>query len=260
MSEPLLLVELDRIVSDTDSWPRRELDSDRVALFMDLYAEGDVAVLPPLEVVGRPAGEFLLTDGWHRLEALYALKVEQAPVTVVDPGQLSPALFAYQRGLQTCTTASRPLSRAERRAATERLLSDRPELTDVAIAKLVGVSNATVGRVRHRLQNPTDPHEQTDQAEHAQAGQHAKVNRQLVRQLSKLWDSRPVLMAAGLRDTAALGDSLAQALIEEHGPREARVWAQRLSTWAQRATAVTSHAVTERAASNTAHELAGERS
>ncbi len=261
MSEPLLLVELDWIVSDTDAWPRRELDSDRVALFMDLYAEGDVAVLPPLEVVGRPAGEFLLTDGWHRLEALYALKVEQASVTLVDPGQLSPALFAYQRGLQTCTTASRPLSRAERRAATERLLSDRPELTDVAIAQLVGVSNATVGRVRHRQQNTPEPANEPDREDqHPLAAEHAKVNRQLVRQLSKLWDSRPVLMAAGLRDTAALGDSLAQALIEEHGPREARVWAQRLSTWAQRATAVTNHAVTDRAASNKAHDLAGERS
>lgn len=261
MSEPLLLVELDRIVSDTDAWPRHELDSDRVALFMDLYAEGDLAVLPPLEVVGLPAGELLLTDGWHRLEALYALKVEQAPVSVVDSGQLSPELFAYQRGLQTCTTASRPLSRAERHVATERLLSDRPELTDVAIAQLVGVSNATVGRVRHRLQNPPEPTNDPDgQDQHPQAAEHAKVNRQLVRQLSKLWDSRPVLMAAGLRDTAALGDSLAQALIEEHGPHEARVWAQRLSTWAQRATAVTDRAVTDDAARNTAHEPAGERS
>jgi len=261
MSEPLLLVELDRIVSYTDAWPRHELDSDRVALFMDLYGDGDgdPTVLPPLEVTVLPAGEFLLTDGWHRLEALFALKVEQARVSVVDSGQLSPELFAYQRGLQTCTTASRPLSRAERRPATERLLSDRPELTDVAIAQLVGVSNATVGRVRHLLQNPPEPTNDSDREDqHPQAAEHAKVNRQLVRQLSKLWDSRPVLMAAGLRDTAALGDSLAQALIEEHGPREARVWAQRLSTWAQRATAVTNHAVTDRAASNTTHDLAGE--
>ena len=131
----------------------------------------------------------------------------------------------------------------------------------MAIAKLVGVSNATVGRVRHRLQNPPEPTNEPDREDqHPLAAEHAKVNRQLVRQLSKLWDSRPALMAAGLRDTAALGDSLAQALIEEHGPNEARVWAQRLSTWAQRATAVTDRAVTDRTASHTAHDLAGGRS
>jgi len=256
MSEPVLL-QLDRIVSDTEAWPRHDLDSDRVALFVDLYADEDLTVLPPLEVAALPTGEFLLTDGWHRLEALHALKVQQAPVILADPGQLSPQRFAYQRGLETCTTASRPLTRAERRAATERLLTDRPELTDVAIAQLVGVSNATVGRTRHRLQNPTDPHEQTDQAEHGdqhgQAGQHAKANRQLVRQLAKLWESRPLLMAAGLRDTAALGDSLGHALIEAHGPRDARVWAQRLSTWAQRAATVT-----DRAATTADDEPAGE--
>lgn len=257
MSELVLLVELDRIVSDTESWPRHELDPDRVALFVDLFADGDLTVLPPLEVAALPTGEFLLTDGWHRLEALYTLEVEQASVLLADSGQLSPQRFAYQRGLETCTTASRPLSRDERRAATERLLTDRPELTDVAIAQLVGVSNATVGRARHRLQNPTDPYEQTDQAEHGgqqgQAGQHAKANRLLVRQLAKLWESRPLLMAAGLRDSAALGDSLGHALIEAHGPRDARVWAQRLSTWAQRAATVT-----DRAATTADDEPAGE--
>ncbi len=56
-------------------------------------------------------------------------------------------------------------------------------------------------------------------------------------------------MAAGLRDTAALGDSLGQALIEAHGPRDARVWSQRLSTWAQRAATVT-----DRAAATTADD------
>ena len=261
MSEPVLLVELDRIVSDPGAWPRHELDTDRVAMFVDLYADGDRNVLPPLEVAALPAGEFLLTDGWHRLEALSALDVEQASVILADPGRLSPERFAYQRGLETCTTASRPLSRAERRAATERLLTDRPQLTDVAIAQLVGVSNATVGRARHRLQNPTDSPEQTDQADrgdqHGQAGQHAKANRLLVRQLTKLWESRPLLMAAGLRDTAALGDSLGHALIEAHGPRDAQVWAQRLSTWAQRAEAAADRAAAA-ADTNADNELAGE--
>jgi len=255
MSEPVLL-KLDRIVSEPDTWPRRNLDTDRVAVFVDLYADGDLTVLPPLEVAALPFGEFLLTDGWHRLEALHALEVEQAAVILADPGRLSPERFAYQRGLETCTTASRPLSRDERRAATKRLLTDRPELTDVAIAQLVGVSNATVGRARHRLQNPTDPHEQTDRGDqHAQAGQHTKANRLLVRQLAKLWESRPLLMAAGLRDTAALGDNLGHALIEAHGPRDAQVWAQRLSTWAQRAAAVTDRSAATTADDEPAAEL-----
>jgi hypothetical protein len=249
-----MLIPTARVFTDPEAWPRQTLDRDRVALFMDLFADGGLHALPPLEVVPIDDGEFLLTDGWHRLEALCELDIDNAPALIAHPGPLDPWAFAYQRGLETCATASRPLSRAERRAATERLLAERPDLTDVAIAQLTGVSNNTVGRARRRLVNDnTKPNDgvESEGEVYQQRADHRDVSRALIRQLDKLWNARPLLMSAGLRDHARLGDTLASELIQAHGHEGALIWAERLQTWADRAS-VTARAAANRAASSDA--------
>ena len=244
MSEPTLIA-LDLITTDPDAWPRRNLDRDRVALFLDLYDDGGLGALPPLELVAIDDGQFLLTDGWHRYEALYELDARHAPAVIADTFGVNPWAFAYQRGLETCVTASKPLTRAERRTATERILQERPELTDVAIARLTGVSNATVGRARRRVFNDNpdrEPGESSSGDQYENRLDHTQISRTLVRQLDKLWQARPLLVAAGVQDHARLGDSLARELIETHGPDDALIWAERFQTWATRATAVARHA------------------
>ena len=250
MTEPTLIA-LDLIITDPDAWPRRNLDRDRVALFLDLYGDGGLGSLPPLEVVPIDDGEYLLTDGWHRFEALHELNTGHAPAHIVDPLGLNPWVFAYQRGLETCVTASRPLTRAERRTATERILQEQPELMDVAIARLTGVSNATVGRARRRV-FPANTNTSTDtevDADEPSIGDryesrhdHKQVSRTLVRQLDKLWQARPLLVASGFQDHARLGDTLAAELIDTHGPADALIWAQRFQTWATRAATVAQQA------------------
>ncbi len=244
MSEPTLIA-LDLITTDADAWPRRNLDRDRVALFLDLYDDGGLSALPPLELVAIDDGQFLLTDGWHRYEALYELDAEQAPAFLADTFGVNPWTYAYQRGLETCVTASKPLTRNERRTATERILKERPELTDVAIARLTGVSNATVGRARRRVFND-NPGSTTGEPSSGDQYQnrldHTQISRTLVRQLDKLWQARPLLVAAGVQDHARLGDTLARELIDTHGPDDALIWAERFQTWATRATTVARHA------------------
>jgi hypothetical protein len=240
MTEPTL-IPLDLIITDPDTWPRRSLDRDRVALFLDLYGDGGLDSLPPLELAATNDGQYLLTDGWHRFEALYELDAGHAPALVVDTFGVNPWVFAYQRGLETCVTASRPLTRAERRTATERILQERPEMTDVAIARLTGVSNATVGRARRRVFNEntdSDADEPSTGDRYESRHDHNQISRTLVRQLDKLWQTRPLLVASGLQDHARLGDSLAAELINTHGPADALVWAERFQTWATRATTV----------------------
>lgn len=238
MSEPTLIA-LDLIITDPDSWPRQSLERDRVALFLDLYADGGLGALPPLELVAMPGEEYLLTDGWHRFEALCELDAGHAPAVIVDTFGVDPWVFAYQRGLETCVTASRPLTRTERRTATERILQERPEMTDVAIAQLTGVSNATVGRARRRVFSENTTNERDDASSgdrYQRRHDHHQISRTLVRQLDKLWEARPLLMASGLQDHARLGDSLAAELIDTHGPVDALLWAERFQTWATRAT------------------------
>ena len=243
----LQLIPLDVIITDPDAWPRQKLDRDRVALFLDLYSDGGLGALPPLELVAIEDGKFLLTDGWHRCEALYELDAGHAPALIADTFGVNPWTFAYQRGLETCVTASKPLTRAERRTATERILQERPELTDVAIARLTGVSNATVGRARRRVfnDNPDSDRDRDDPSsgdQYENRLDHQQISRTLVRQLDKLWQARPLLVAASLQDHARLGDSLAYELIDTHGPDDALVWAERFQTWATRATTVARHA------------------
>ena len=213
-------------------------------MFLDLYSDSGLSALPPLEVVPIEHGQYLLTDGWHRFEALYQLSIAEAPAVVANTYGVNPWVFAYQRGLETCVTASKPLTRAERRAATERILLERPEMTDVAIAQLTGVSNATVGRTRRRVFNDnTDGQAQDSSGDrYQQRHDHLQISRTLIRQLDKLWESRPLLIASGLQDHARLGDSLGNELIEAHGPTEALIWAERLGTWAARASTVAKQA------------------
>ena len=54
-------IEIGSIDDEADVWPRRELDQERVATFVTLYADGGLEALPPLEVVPDGEGEYLLS-------------------------------------------------------------------------------------------------------------------------------------------------------------------------------------------------------
>jgi ParB-like chromosome segregation protein Spo0J len=135
---PIRLIE-----RDGQLWPRQELDAARVVLFRDLLAE-QLDVLPPLLVVADGDG-YLLADGWHRLAAYDSLNVETVPARVVEPGDRDPAELAFVLALREAVRSAQPLTTDERRAAVLRL-AERGDLTQVAIAKLVGVSESTVSR------------------------------------------------------------------------------------------------------------------
>jgi hypothetical protein len=231
-------IALDNLVADPKAWPRQRLDSDRIALFVDLYGDDGPDALPPIEVVVVGAEEYLLTDGWHRVAALDEIGAATAEVAVVAPavGE-DPWTFAYRRGLETCVDAARPLNQTERRTATEKILQEHPDWPDVQIARLTGVSNATVGRARRRVfnANPATPAGQAPSDDYVRAKDHRDVSRTIVRGLAKLWDSRPLLMTTGLQDSARLGDTIGEELIDKHGTADAIVWAERMQRWADRA-------------------------
>lgn len=228
MTSQLATVPLEKIIADEDAWPRRGWDDSRVAEFMDLFRDGGLDALPPLDVV--PDGDqLILADGWHRYAALDELGSEQARVQIL-PACDDPAEAAYRHGLLTAATTALPLTREERREAVLRLLERSPELADREIARLTGVSPSTVGAHRRRLAQ----FESTVEAGQAEPGavylaelDAQRLAAQLARSLDKLWEAR------GLRDMALsdrTGKRLAAALRERHGER-ALVWARRLAGW-----------------------------
>ena len=157
-----MLLRLDQITLDERVWPRERLDSERVEMFMELVREAREAAgsgqgwsdpLPPLAVVADGRGGYLLADGRHRYEARRRLGrgFEQVGANVVMPNGQAPAQYAYEIALYTATVSAKPLTTAEKRAAILRLLDERPDLSDRAIARLVGVGNATVSGYHQAL-------------------------------------------------------------------------------------------------------------
>jgi len=103
---------------------------------------------PPLKVV-RQDGQYLLVDGYHRLEAAQNLGLESIRVEVVDApsdGDLHALAFALN------AAHGRPLSLADRRAFADRLLRAQPHLADREIARRCGLAANTVGSIRGRLE------------------------------------------------------------------------------------------------------------
>lgn len=230
MSGTAQTVPIDRVVYDTALWPRAQLDRARVAEFAGLYRDGGLVALPPLDVVADD-DVFLLADGWHRLGALRATGLQQVLVRLVDTAGLPPGEAAYRHGLATASTAALPLTRAERRSATVRMLTDYPELADREIARLVGVSPTTVGAHRKRLLGEIDTVGDGELAEavYTAAAGADELARRLARALDRIYSQR------GLSDYL-LGDRtgkrLARVLADLHGTDEALVWARRLQAWA----------------------------
>jgi hypothetical protein len=155
----LMTIPLDRITLDPEAWPREALDEERVELFAELLRDARAAVthtqsgwvdpLPPLVVVDDGRGGYVLADGWHRCAARRRLGVgfDLVQGAVYQPNGQEASRRAYELALM-CTLSARPLTTAEKRAAIARLIAERAELSDRAIARLVGVSHRTVGAHR----------------------------------------------------------------------------------------------------------------
>ncbi|WP_229715398.1 ParB N-terminal domain-containing protein [Mangrovihabitans endophyticus] len=107
-----------------------------------LLANSD-AVLPPILVNRRT---MRVVDGAHRLQAA-KLRVQDAiDVDFCDCDEDEAFVLAVEKNV----LHGLPLSRAERTAATERILGTYPDWSDRAIATVVGLSHKTVGAIRRR--------------------------------------------------------------------------------------------------------------
>ncbi|ARP72866.1 hypothetical protein LK07_27320 [Streptomyces pluripotens] len=128
-------------------------DSPRLSGLNDeharLLANSDVA-LPPILVNRRT---MRVVDGAHRLVAAKLRGQESIDVDFCDCDNDEAFVLAVEKNV----THGLPLSRAERTAATERILDAYPEWSDRAIAAVVGLSHKTVGSIRRRFSKDSEP-------------------------------------------------------------------------------------------------------
>lgn len=230
-ASPVFYQPLGDLFDDPIIWARNGFEPDRVALFMDLLGAGDDAV-PPIEVIELPDGRHIPADGRTRIEAarrlgLSALRAVLLPV----PGGVDPADFAYDRSLETAIASSKPLTRAERQRAARQLLERHAEWPDREIARRVGLSHQTVGRLRDALAGgPVDqPTTALPADEEYLADLSAgELSKRLVSGVARLWD------AQGFTDMAMrrLPRTLGEALVARFGPEDALTWARRIERWA----------------------------
>lgn len=220
-------IELALVAFDRTAWPRQDIDRGRVAEMIVLYGDGGPTALPPPEVVPLGDGRYVPRDGWHRCSAAVALGMATLPMVVIDPPDgTDPVEFAYLGALESSATAARPLSRAERRTATRRLIANHPQWSDHDIARRVGFSHQTVGRIRKADIERTQPEPELAD-EYIAAVSARRISDQLARALAKAWQARGITDLVKGRMPGTLAASL-----EDVFGDEALEWAGRLERWA----------------------------
>jgi hypothetical protein len=214
------------------AWPRLGLYEERCAIFEAIYREG--GELPALEVVAMPDGRYLLVDGMHRLCGAKRAGLESIDVVLVQlVGIETPEDVAFRRALETATTSSLPLNRAERQMAAVKLIAKRPDLSRREVARLVGVAHSTVDRwVQLAEQEREHAEDNENNASYSPSyGPSADdVARRFVSHLARLSDNR------GLFDylmPKRMGRHLAGAFVDRYGDgalsevRQVKAWVDR---------------------------------
>jgi ParB-like chromosome segregation protein Spo0J len=225
-------LSLHQITLDGRAWPREALDEERVELFAELVRDvyehaartqtGWKDPLPPIVVVADGRGGYVLADGRHRHEARRRLGAgfDRVQANVFEPNGRLPIDHAYELAL-LCTIGAKPLTQAEKDGAIARLIAERHDLSDRAIARLVGVSPTTVGKRRAGLSN-------LDTQQNARAGAGSqRISERVIPVNGLLAHGEKLLHSSGLDATSArqrIEQELAAA-IQTRDPEQAAAWA-----------------------------------
>jgi hypothetical protein len=143
---PVQKVEISSIIVDEKIQQRANLNEEYIVEMSKEIAEG--AVLPPLDVYDIN-GDFLLTDGFHRLMALIKAGVDTVEVKIYEGTERDAILHAVG------ANANHGLRRtnADKRKAVLTLLEDTEwQLwSDTEIARRIVVTQPFVSKVRREL-------------------------------------------------------------------------------------------------------------
>ncbi len=136
-------LELSEINIDKKLNVRNSVDNKTVERYTECFEQ-----LPPIVVFETDDG-YLLTDGFHRVEAAKRLERENIKAEIREGTRQDAEEHAALANLQH----GKPLTRTERRKAVERMLMLYPERSASWIAEDTGVSDKSVRKYREELEN-----------------------------------------------------------------------------------------------------------
>jgi hypothetical protein len=231
MTAGLEMISLDLIRLDEAVWPRSSFDHGRIEEFTALYAAEGLEALPPAVVVADGAGRYLLCDGHHRVAALYALDAQAAATRTegLPPG-LTPEQFAFEYAVASAARTAKPLTRGERNCAVDRLLDERPDLSDRRIADVCGVSHQTVGRRRTARSNGPSLVDRADTEGAFRRTSEREAAERLLKALEKMWEARGLGVGDFFAGRDRTGERLAEVLHDSFGEAAVKR-AGRYQTW-----------------------------
>ncbi|MGO8873428.1 MAG: ParB N-terminal domain-containing protein [Acidimicrobiales bacterium] len=219
------LIPISQLRFDRNNWPRDAVDEGRVEMFF-LQMQEDEA-FPPIEVVPRPDGSFLVGDGIHRTLAVQRLERSEIEAVIATPRtDETPSACAYRIALETATRSALPLTRAERRRAAVHLLETCPDFSRRQIAQLVGVAHSSVNRWAEEVADSSTRSEDADR-QMPIGPSPDRVAAQLVSTLDRLSGSRGILDYLAPK---RMGRHLAEAFVDRFGD-SALDEAQRFRAW-----------------------------
>jgi ParB-like chromosome segregation protein Spo0J len=135
------------IVVDPALQPRVEgLDPEHVSELEAVVADSS----PPVVVVpGEERETYILVDGAHRLASALDLRMDTIRARIVslpDDGDLAGLAFSLN------ATHGKPLTLADRRARARVILTQSPTISNLEVARQVGLSPTTITTIRARLE------------------------------------------------------------------------------------------------------------
>lgn len=141
------LIDISAIRTDGGTQARLKLNKDVVKEYSEHMKDGDK--FPPI-IVFHDGSEYWLADGFHRYFATKANGLVSIEADVKDGTQRDAILYSFgangKRGLN--------INFEDKRNIIKRMLADKEwgQWTNAQIAKHVGVSKMTVGRVKQQLE------------------------------------------------------------------------------------------------------------
>lgn len=128
---------------------RAALNTDRIEQYAEAYRNKEE--MPHL-IVWKVDGEFLLTQGFHRVAAAEAAGIETLLCNCKD-GTLLDAIWDAATSNKEGDHGTLYRSNADKRRAVELAIKARPKMSNLEIARCVFVSDRLVGIVRSTLKD-----------------------------------------------------------------------------------------------------------
>lgn len=130
---------------------------DVVKDYAEAMTSGWPEAMPPVEVVrvDTPDGQptYLLTDGWHRLEAAELAGLERVPVVMAKPPEgLEPQDVALVVACRSNRAHGLRMTQADKRRVAELLLQAHPVWSNRRLAELADLSHTFLANVRDALE------------------------------------------------------------------------------------------------------------